>query len=941
VKRVLILTLIITMLFSIFGIFPKTAFGDVEITNIVIEPNDLDKIAEFTILFKPHSLTSANQTISIKFPVECVVPDTISPLSVNISRYPVSSPPTNVEVIKPQNIVVLTIPFSIIILEPTSIVFYLNAKIRTPQLPSTYTLTMWTSVEPNPVETPFTIGSSSGVKVSGLQALVNPPDGGTIADYDISFVVSNEGFLIAQQNDYVDIYFPKGTTFPSKIDPLKVLMKYNQCEHIEIDKQRVRVYVPSSLSFIAPGGSCNVRFLKEFGIKNTLIPGYYSVQVATSKDTGIAVSNPFLIVGTQVSSATLLVNPTTQLSPAKYTLKFKTSVTKKLTANFDQIFIEFPADVNIPSNIIPGAILVNDTPCVSVSLNSQTLQITTPVNIYENSDVTVEIGINFGIKNPSLTGNYTVKLYTITDSMPVSLNFTVTSSIISKPEVVLSSTSAGQISKYTITFTTGASGELLAGIDKINIIFPIGTTMPSSIQTSSVTVNNIPTTSVEVNGTTVTITVPITIPANNSLTVMISESAYIKNPVQAGPYSLFVNTSKEQSSIQSSPYIISSTPVTTITISPAQPDGLNGFYISRPKIMLSSVSAIDSNPTIYYYFDSNAPSIFAGTQISAPEGVHIFYYYAVDNQGHQEKTSSIQFKIDTIPPQIVVIFPQDNSVLNSKTLVVKGAVDVGSTVMVNGNAATIDGLGNFEASVEVLSSPQIINISATDPAGNSSQKVLTVYLDTTPPNLIVVKPVMFQQVSKLPLIIEGITEKGAKVTVNGDSAEVREDGVFSYSLLNLSEGQFAVIEVIAIDEAGNSTKKTVSVKYSKSIIMKLQVGNKNALINNETYSLEVAPTITSGRTMVPLRFVGEAFGAEFAYDPVFKIIDINFGSDRIKMQIGKNIAFVNGKEVALDVAPYIVNGRTLVPIRFISETFGAEVVWDGTTKTVTIVYPEQ
>ena len=940
-KKAFILTLIIMILFLIFGIFPKTALGDVEITSISIEPNDLDKIAEFTILFKPHTALYANSTVSIQFPPECVVPDTISPLSVNISRYPVSSSPTNVEVIKPQNIVVLTIPFSIIILEPTSIVFYLNAKIQTPQLPSIYTLTMWTSVEPNPVEAPFTIGSSSGVKVSGLQALVNPPDGGTIADYDISFVVSNDGFLIAQQNDYVDIYFPKGTTFPSKIDPSRVLMKYNQCEHIEIDKQRLRVYVPSSLSFIAPGGSCNIRFLKEFSIKNTLIPGYYSIQVATSKDTGIAVSNPFMITGTQISGATLSVSPTTQLSPTKYTLKFKTSVTKKLTSNTDQIFIEFPSEVAFPSNIIPGAILVNDTPCLSVSISSQTLQITTPVNIYENSEVTVEIGINFGIKNPLLTGNYTVKLYTITDSMPVGLSFTVTSSTISKPEVVLSSTSAGQASKYTVSFTTGASGQLLAGIDKINVIFPIGTTMPSTISTNLITVNNIPTTSVAVNGTTVTITVPITIPANNSVTVMISESAYIKNPVQAVGYTLFVNTSKEQSSIQSSPYIISSTPVTTISVTPPQFDGLNGFYKTQPKIAFSSVSAVDPNPTIYYFFDNNPPVVFAGSQITAPEGIHTLFYYAVDNQGHQEKNSTVQFKVDTIPPQIVVIFPQDNSVLNSKTLVVSGTVDVGSTIKVNGNAAMIDGLGNFEASIEVLSSPQIINISATDPAGNSSQKVLTVYLDTTPPNLTVVKPVMFQQVSKLPLIIEGITEKGAKVTVNGDSAEVREDGVFSYSLLNLPEGQFAVIEVIAIDEAGNSTKKTVSVKYSKSIIMKLQVGNKNALINNETYSLEAAPTITSGRTMVPLRFVGEAFGAEFAYDPVFKIIDINFGSDKIKMQIGKKTAFINGIEIALDVAPYIVNGRTLVPIRFISETFGAEVVWDGTTKTVTIVYPKQ
>lgn len=113
------------------------------------------------------------------------------------------------------------------------------------------------------------------------------------------------------------------------------------------------------------------------------------------------------------------------------------------------------------------------------------------------------------------------------------------------------------------------------------------------------------------------------------------------------------------------------------------------------------------------------------------------------------------------------------------------------------------------------------------------------------------------------------------------------------------------------------------------------------MINDVTFTLEASPTIVSGRTMVPLRFVGEAFGAAFEYDAIFKIIDIDFNGQEIKMQIGKKVAFVNGKEISLDVAPYIVNGRTLVPIRFISEVFGSNVTWDGTTKTVTIIYPKE
>jgi len=57
----------------------------------------------------------------------------------------------------------------------------------------------------------------------------------------------------------------------------------------------------------------------------------------------------------------------------------------------------------------------------------------------------------------------------------------------------------------------------------------------------------------------------------------------------------------------------------------------------------------------------------------------------------------------------------------------------------------------------------------------------------------------------------------------------------------------------------------------------------------------------------------------------------------IKLQIGDKIAYVDGNELTLDVPPpQIINGRTMVPVRFISEGLGAEVGWDGATKTVTI-----
>jgi hypothetical protein len=56
--------------------------------------------------------------------------------------------------------------------------------------------------------------------------------------------------------------------------------------------------------------------------------------------------------------------------------------------------------------------------------------------------------------------------------------------------------------------------------------------------------------------------------------------------------------------------------------------------------------------------------------------------------------------------------------------------------------------------------------------------------------------------------------------------------------------------------------------------------------------------------------------------------------------LGSNIAIVNNKKVVLDVPPEIKNGRTFVPIRFVSENLGAQVEWEASTQTITIKYPK-
>jgi hypothetical protein len=947
-KKALTVVLIMIFAFSFLSIRVSNALA-VNNLQVTLSSHVAGANTEVKFTMQMSANLNRDQNMYIQFPVNYQIPDVINVNDVLITWGSGSSDsgsghPASISVNKGSDDTVITLRLNdpLVQNEPVIVDFYSTAGIKNPVTPGTYSFEVWTDTYSmhTSVSTPVTPAGGNGNSVSGLTVVsVNPVDAGKVADYLIMFNVSDNGALVGP-DDYVDVYFPQGTKLPTHPDPSNVLVKTFPCTNVTVNNNIVRVYLPNNV-FVAPGAQCNIEFLKAFGIVNPEIPGNYALMVTTSKDTGLASSNIFTIIGTSITGLSVTVSPTAQLATAEYKISFRTGTSDgALTKSIDKINILFPGDVTLPSNVVPGAITVDNVPCTSVTINDQKLTIITPVNISANSNVVVDITKNFGIKNPAHTGQYKIKVYTSANSSPVETSFTITSSLVSNVNVALSNTSSGAVSAYTISFQTGTSGALTGGVDKINVVFPVGTTMPDTIPNSAVTVNGIPTTDVVVSGTTVTVTVPTSIPANSTVSVVFSEKANIKNPVLGGSYKLSVSTTKENTPVESVPYTISVVPQAKITIMPSKPDGLNGYYKTQPAISFTATSSVDPNPYIYYYFDGNEPVLYNGTAVKVPEGTHILYYYAMDHRGHKQETQSVIFKVDTIPPQLVIASPKNNAVLNSKTFEVKGTVDIGSTVKVDGKPVAVSSSGSFTAQVTMNGDSAVITVVAEDLAGNTTTKTIAVSLDTTPPALTVTSPVPFQEIHKLPVVVQGKTEKDATVTVNGNTVTVNEDGTFSYALSSLPEGAMSVITVIAKDPAGNETKKMINVKYIKTTIMKLQIGNKIALVNTSTETLDAPPVIIKNRTFVPLRFISEAFGAKLTWDPIFQLIDISLGSDSLRLQIGKDFAEVNGKKVLLDAAPVIVKGRTMVPIRFISEALDAQVLWDDATKTVTIIYPK-
>ncbi|MDD2481306.1 MAG: copper amine oxidase N-terminal domain-containing protein [Lutispora sp.] len=126
-----------------------------------------------------------------------------------------------------------------------------------------------------------------------------------------------------------------------------------------------------------------------------------------------------------------------------------------------------------------------------------------------------------------------------------------------------------------------------------------------------------------------------------------------------------------------------------------------------------------------------------------------------------------------------------------------------------------------------------------------------------------------------------------------------------------------------------------------SNILVMQVENNKALVRGVEKELLVPPTIINGRMMIPLRFIGDALNAAFSWSNAERKTTVELDGKKIELWAGKSIAMVNGNVVQLDTSPVVLDDSTLVPMRFVSENFGYPVEYKTETQTVKIKEPEK
>ena len=187
-----------------------------------------------------------------------------------------------------------------------------------------------------------------------------------------------------------------------------------------------------------------------------------------------------------------------------------------------------------------------------------------------------------------------------------------------------------------------------------------------------------------------------------------------------------------------------------------------------------------------------------------------------------------------------------------------------------------------------------------------------------------------QPIDNISYIIKSKPE-GAKVSAyTANDSDLEQSGKLTMGFTCDKPGTVEVQTFIRMKNAakyytGVHTISVVPEKSEESKIVIMSVGSKQIIVNNDVVHSDAAPVIHNSRTYVPLRVLSDIFGAQCSYDSNAQQVTVTKSDNTIVMTIDGTTYTLNGNEHQLDAPAYVTSGRTMVPVRFIAEAFGIVV----------------
>ncbi len=189
-----------------------------------------------------------------------------------------------------------------------------------------------------------------------------------------------------------------------------------------------------------------------------------------------------------------------------------------------------------------------------------------------------------------------------------------------------------------------------------------------------------------------------------------------------------------------------------------------------------------------------------------------------------------------------------------------------------------------------------------------------------------------------------IAELGVNATVYSDFGPFEAGKNYEYKVLAFNSAGVSLdsntitVTIPQVDPAPEPDPVVTTT------VIRLQVGSQTYQVNGMSGQMDTAPMIIGGRTLLPIRYVADPLGAALGWSSGESKATVQMGGTLLELWIGNNQARVNGVNRYIDpfnheVYPIIVPpGRTMLPLRFIAEALGCDVVWNPVDKSVTVTY---
>jgi flagellar hook assembly protein FlgD len=226
-------------------------------------------------------------------------------------------------------------------------------------------------------------------------------------------------------------------------------------------------------------------------------------------------------------------------------------------------------------------------------------------------------------------------------------------------------------------------------------------------------------------------------------------------------------------------------------------------------------------------------------------------------------------------------------------------------------------------------------MTVLDIRGNAMTAHGSIVLDADPPEIAIgpLPEVTLQEHLILPLRISDPSGL-ARVSLQRDGAGqpllVPIDPAATYISIPLLVG---TQEITLVAEGPLGNRRSIGHRLTRLAAPRLGVYWKGAPV-----AYDVGPEMVDGRTMVPLRKTAETMGFQVVWDEATRSVLLAGYGRSVTLKVGSRMALVNGKAVEMEVAPYLREGRTMVPLRLVSEGLGFSVTWDEPTQSV-IIHP--